>query len=300
MIEFINKTSFDFSKIEPNVIYNRIDLFDTNFVILHIANDNDYYVELLLKKSHAELGAWLMHISYNDLNMISSFVFLNYSQVEYISFYNVISDRGFTKSKFFYINLPSTYMEIEDRLNSKSRQTLRRKKRNASEMFGEMKFTEYNKIPDNIVNKFFQLKEETLNVSYHLSCQEYINKYHVSNAYVLSFGEKIASIFFTCEQCQIVYFENFSYDNAFASFSPGMLIYDLVIEQLIRKGKKCFFLGGGNYDYKRKYHSIEVSVCEGRICRNFFISIKYHIIDFYNRHLFWKIRYMNNKLKLFF
>jgi len=199
MVKKINKESFDFSKIKPNFIYNRIDLFDDSYIILHIKNNKyEYYIEILLKKNHAELGAWLMHISKADFKDISSYIFSHYPQIEYISFYNVISDTEFTETNFFYLDLPFTYTEIEWRLSSKNRQRFRRNKRDTAEKFGEMKFVEYNdNIPNEIVKEFFKLKKGILGFDFHMSFQEYINKYHVSNAYVLSFGENIVSVLFT-------------------------------------------------------------------------------------------------------
>ena len=104
--------------------------------------------------------------------------------------------------------------------------------------------------------------------------------------------------FSTCEQCPIVYGEKFSYDDAFAHYSSGMIIYDLIIQRLIEKGKQLFFLGGGNYGYIKKYHSIEISICEGHIYRNSLISFKYHCLDFYNHHILWKIRDIKKELHL--
>lgn len=278
--------------INPNFIYNRFDLTESNYILLHISkNDRDYYLEVSLKDNYAELGAWLMHISKNDFDEISAYIFNNYIHIKYISFYNVITDLNIKINNFFYLNLPLTYSEIEHRLTTKSRQRLRRNKRDAAEKFGEMNFMEYsNAIPDAIVNEFFKLKRDTLHIEYNLSCQDYIKKYHVTNAYTLSFGKRIAAIFFTCEQCPIVYGENFSYDGTFAYYSPGILIYDLIIQRLIEKGKTQFFLGGGNYEYKKKYKSTEISVCEGRIYRNSLIKFKYACWDFYNNHFFWKLK----------
>lgn len=299
MIEIINKETFDFSKIEPNFIYNRIDLFDSNYVISHIKNEYyDRYIEVHIKDNYMELGTWLMHVRKKDIKEISSFLFKYHPKIKYASFHNIISNVG-DKKNFYYLELPSTYKEMEMRLTSKSRQRLRRSKRDAAEKYGEMHFTEYSgTIPKEIVEDFFELKKSTLAIEYQLTYKDYLKKYHVSNAYVLSFGEKTAAVFFTCEQCPIVYGENFSYDTDFAYYSPGILIYDLIIQRLIEKGKKIFYLGGGNYEYKKKYNSIEISVREGRIYRNPLIALKYHCLNFYNHHLLWKIKGLKKKIHL--
>lgn len=299
MIEQISDISGTLN-INPNFIYNRFDLTESNYILLHVSkNDKDYYLEVSLKDNYAELGAWLMRISKNDFDEISTYIFSNYPLIKYISFYNVITDLKIKIKKFFYLNLPSTYSEIEQRLTSKSRQRLRRNKRDAAEKFGEMTFEEYaNSIPDRIVNEFFKLKKDTLHIEYNLSCKDYIEKYHVTNAYTLSFGKRTAAIFFTCEQCPIVYGENFSYDETFAYYSPGILIYDLIIQRLIEKGKTQFFLGGGNYEYKKKYKSTEISVCEGHIYRNSLIKFKCSCWNFYDHHIFWKLKKMKTFLHI--
>lgn len=69
------ETDIDFSKISPNFIYNRIDLFSGSYIVLHVKNDYDYYLEVQLYENRAELGIWMMFVSSKDFEEIFQFIF---------------------------------------------------------------------------------------------------------------------------------------------------------------------------------------------------------------------------------
>lgn len=299
MIEQVN-SNVDFSKITPDFIYNRVDLFCENYIVLHVQNDKDYYLEVQLFDNHAELGIWMMEISGHEFDEISKFIFNKYEGIEYISFYNAITDRLYKAEKHYHIHLQTTVEELRGRVSSKSRNTMNRKRKKAEVDYGAISLIEYegDEITDDIVNIYFNMKERTHHIRYNLTCQGYLDKYHVSNVYILYFGKFVAAIILTCEQCPIVYLENLTYDVNFSRFSPGLLAYEMVLEKLILKGKNCFYLGGGDYDYKKKYNSIETDVIEGRMYRSTLIKIKYYSLDYYNKHICWKVKKIKGYLHL--
>ena len=51
------------------------------------------------------------------------------------------------------------------------------------------------------------------------------------------------------------------------SVIPDTLCYDFYLKELIQDGKKSVFLLGGNYDYKKRYGSIENNVAEYSVLR---------------------------------
>ena len=298
MVEQID-LSFPAIKIHPDFIYNRIDLFSNNYILLHIQNDNnDYYLEVELLKKHAVLGIWMMRIPGGVFDEISHYIFRNYKEIEYLSFFNAVSDKVFVPKNFYKVVLPKSYDELSERISSKSRNNMRRKKRIAEKEYGGVSLEEYVKedIPDEVIDSYFKLKEKSLRINYNMSTRDYLIRYHVSNVYTLNFGERLVAILLTCEQCPVVYLENLTYDMEFAKYSPGMMAYDMVLEKLIDKGKDSIFLGGGDYDYKRKYDSVETTVTEGKIYKSRLISMKYGIIDFYNKHILWKMKRVKEKL----
>ncbi|MBQ9232301.1 MAG: GNAT family N-acetyltransferase [Prevotella sp.] len=290
---------FNLSRLTPQFIYNRFDLWCENFIVLHVHNEkSDYIVQARLLNNHAELGVWMMEVSGRDFDEISQFIFSKYKQIEYISLYNAISDMVLVAKNHYHVILPESYDSLAKRISAKSRNTMSRKKKKAEMEYGVIRLAEYEgeEITEDIVSAYFEMKENTHHIKYGLTCREYLRKYHVSNVYILHFGDRVASIILTCEQCPIVYLENLTYDTELSKYSPGMMAYDMVLERLITKGKKEFFLGGGDYDYKKKYDSIETIVTDGRIYRSFAMRMKYSMIDFYNKHLYWKVRQWKRKL----
>lgn len=285
MVEQI-ETAFDCSKITPNFIYNRIDLFSSDYVVLHVQSDQDYYLELQLFDHHAELGIWMMPVSGRDLDDIFQYIFRRYKNVDYILFSNAISDRVYVAKHHYDVVLPATYDLIQKRLSAKSRNTMSRKRKKAEADYGPITMMAYEKaeITDDILSVYFEMKMKTHHRDYHMTRDEYLSRYHVSNAYVLNFGERCAAIVLTCEQCPIAYLENLTYDMELSKYSPGMMAYDMVLERLISKGKTHFYLGGGNYDYKRKYNSIETMVTSGKKYRSFPVAIRYKINIAYNKY----------------
>jgi len=291
MIEIINSSSFDYNNINPNFIYNRMDLFANLFVILHIKNSNkEFYIEVKIEKKEALLGSWMMEISRSELKEISTFIFKHYEYVSVISFFFTITEDNFKLTKHYHVCLPKTYNELLSREPSNGRYNIKRKNKVARD-FGRLDLIEYDgSIPQNIINQYFHLKKVTHNVDYSMPWEEYINKYHVTNAYVVFFGEEIGAIMLSCEQCPIVNLENFTFDTKFAKYSPGRIVYDMVLERLISKGKTIVYLGGGDYDYKKKYNSIINFTHEGKLYKSILIHIYNDIISFYNKHLLWRYK----------
>ena len=115
------------------------------------------------------------------------------------------------------------------------------------------------------MDTFFKWKTETHNRDYAMSAQEYLNKYYVTNAVVLSNDSGPFSIVFYCKVEDTVYLENLSYNPEYQRFSPGFMGYEAMLEDLILKKCKRVFLGGGDYIYKRYYDSEEHLAYSGRI-----------------------------------
>lgn len=298
MVQQVEITT-DVKSISPDFIYNRIDLFCKDYVVLNVHNNtNDYLVEVRLFGKYAELGIWMMKVTGEEFDEISKFIFKKYKEIEYLSFYYAISDRINVAEKHYHVNLPKTYEELKGRVSSKSRNTMSRKMKKAEADYGKVTMSEYYNegVTNEIISAYFEMKQKTHHIRYNLTWKEYIDKYHVSNIYILYFGGKIAAMILTCEQCSIAYLENLTYDMELSKYSPGMMAYEMVLERLILKGKTAFYLGGGNYDYKKKYDSVETAVTEGKIYRSWLIGLKYKWIDFYNKRLYWRIRCWKRKL----
>jgi hypothetical protein len=298
MVQQVEMTT-DVNSISPDFIYNRMDLFCKDYIVLNVHNiTSDYLVEVRILENYAELGIWMMKVTGKELDEISEYIFTNYKEIEILSFYYAITDRIYVAEKHYHVNLPETYEELKGRVSSKSRNTMSRKMKKAEAEYGWVTMSEYQNegVTNEMISAYFEMKQKTHHIRYNLTWKEYIDKYHVSNIYILYFGGTIAAMILTCEQCSIAYLENLTYDMELSKYSPGMIAYEMVLERLISKGKTAFYLGGGDYDYKKKYDSVETAVTEGKIYRSWLIELKYKWIDFYNKRLYWRIRCWKRKL----
>lgn len=259
------------SLVQPDVIQNRFGAIYNNYIMLLLECDNgkSFYIPVHIKNKSCNIGICLTQINENELNAIIKFIFKHYKTVNQITAeYSLNRLKGYSKNypaNNWHLSLPSTNEELWQRMSSKSKQTLRRKHNHLVEQLGsELEFEHYNiqnGIPDKLVNTYFKFKKELMNRDYNLTPQEYLHKYYVTDAYVWKVNPTsnditlYISMVFTCEQGENVYLENLSYNPTFQKESPGFLLYCKVIEELINKGKKEFFLGRKYRDYKQKFNS---------------------------------------------
>lgn len=286
------------SEINPNFIYNRFDLFCDNFVVLKAEREEEKHIlEARLYDKYAELGIWKMQISSALLNEISYYLFQKYPNIGYTKFFFCNTNGKYKEVQHFSINFPDSIESFLQRRSSKSRHRLNKQRHQAEREIGPISFQEYKRedCPEEIIRYYNLWKERTHHIG-KIEAESYFQKYHVSNIYVLYFGGNLAAIMFSCEQCPIVYLENFSFDIQYSRYSPGQQIYEHVMTRLIEKQIKSVFLAGGNYDYKRYYGSIAEKLYDGLIFRNTLHRIKYNLTTFYNKHLYWKVKKIMSKL----
>lgn len=286
------------SDISPDFIYNRFDLFCDNYIILMAERCQEkHIIEARIFDNYAELGIWKMHISNELLKEISAFLFHKYTHIGYVKFFFCETTGNYKEVKHFSIDFPDSTDVFLQRRSSKSRHRLNKQRHQAEREVGPIAYKEFKKedCPNDIIKHYNIWKKRTHNIG-KIEVQSYFQKFHISDIYVLYFGEHIAAMMFSCEQCSVAYLENFSFDIQFSRYSPGQQIYEYVMTRLIEKNFKTVFLAGGDYDYKRYYGSIEETLYDGIIFRNLFARVKYNIITYYNKHLYWKVKKIKNKL----
>lgn len=93
-------------------------------------------------------------------------------------------------------------------------------------------------IPDEVVNLYFRWKPATYGKEYKMEPEEYLRNYYVTDGMFLKAGSNDIAILFFCQVDNIVYLENFSYNRDLERFSPGYLIYELFLEELIGSEQK--------------------------------------------------------------
>lgn len=296
MIQEVGKNYI--TEISPDFIYNRFDLFCDNFIVLMAERGQEkHIIEVRLFDNYAELGIWKMNISKELLENISDFLFHKYAHIGYVKFFFCDTSGNYKEVKHFSIDFPDSTDDFLQRRSSKSRHRLNKQRHQAEREIGPITYQEFKKenCPDDIIKYYNIWKKRKHNIG-EIEAQSYFQKFHVSDIYVLYLGNNIAAMMFSCEQCPIAYLENFSFDIQYSRYSPGQQIYEYVMTRLIDKKFKRVFLAGGDYDYKRYYGSIEEQLYDGVIFRNIFQRIKYDVITYYNKHLYWKFKNIKNKL----
>ena len=263
-----------FDKVKPNFIYNRCDLMNDCNVQLLKYFPNELYIQLKIEKNIGTLCVWGMKLSYSDIKFLIDFVLKNYVSVDKVEVMRVCADETYP-SKYlkndFHIDLPNSIDDLEHRLSKKGRYNIKREKRILENDFGTYSFRHIksnDREAPAITEKFFEFKKKNMGSKYEMNVDSYLRNWYVTDIYFLSVANRIASIIMSCEQCDSVYLENLTYDDDLAKYSPGQIAYDLYLKELIQRRKKQLFLLGGNYDYKKRYGSIEANVAEFSVVRN--------------------------------
>ena len=228
---------------------------------------------MLYKNDAATLGLWLSRIPIEHARELAKYIFRTHKEIQHIKFQRCFTEiKMCSKVNHFRIEFPSSIQEFNHRLTHKFKYNMRRERKLLEAEAGPLKFEEYSaeNFPDDLFTSYFRLKADTHKHDYHMTSRQYIDKYHVSNAYAIRSGNgEIISVVLSCEQCPVAYIENLTYDTRYSKYSPGKMIYHYFLEALIRKGIKELYLSGGNYEYKRHYGSIEEFVYSGVIHRRF-------------------------------
>lgn len=267
--------SNDLKKMNPNFIYNRYDLFcnKDEYEAVKLKNNGEVkIIEYRIMKDQVELGLWLMQITKEELEKLISYIAKKHPNVKKVSYKNGVLAYGKARAhNHFRIAFPDTVEEMEQCISSKSRSKMRKKLRFAEEDYGEMKYIEYDRsnMPLQIVEKFFEFKFATRNRVYKMTAQEYLDRYHVSHCYVLMFGDTVGAVRFSCEQCPVVYGENFAYNPELKDYSLGRAIFFHHLIRMVEKKHTELFFAGGDFEYKKHYGSIEETLydCEIMIKR---------------------------------
>lgn len=259
----------------PNFVHNRFDLFDKENSTIYTCSAGELTGHVVVHRTGdvAELGLWLNPISEELVNELIKFLFKNDRELNLIKYKNYYFSVGKAEERnHFRIKLPSTVEELDSRLSSKGRYNIRREKRILEETFGGYSVSVYSidEAPDEVLSEYYELKKITHHINYKISPREFMKQQKVSHIYVLRLGEsnKVDAIILSCEQCPVVYIENLTYDTAYAKYSLGKILYDIYLKELIKKGKKEIFLLGGDYEYKRRYDSVEEVTYNGVIYRS--------------------------------
>jgi len=263
-------------KIEPDMIYNRLDLIreEPSGLLLTEIQGGGSCVSYCILDNTAILGVWGTRMTMAQAQAVARYLFEHHPEVVAVSSRRadlVDAPASFHRVNDFHIVLPKHPEELDQRISSKMRYNLRRERRLAEEAVGPLSVDASGiDRPEAkaLFERYFAMKRVTHGRDYGMTMEEYIRQYYVSMIYTLRFGGDIAALVLSCEQGSSVYLENLTYDAKFAKFSPGSQLYNLYLKRLSEKGKEKLYIKGGPLAYKRHYGSIEQWLTTFKIYRD--------------------------------
>lgn len=277
-----------------NLIYNRLDLIypETFKTKEYFYNQKKYLVLYDIEDGMARVGLWGKKLPQEIFErLIDEVILENNVRCIYLDRVRNNYKNYLEKVNDVRVPLPNSADELLNRLERRNRATIRRKICWINERIGEITIEKYskNQIPVSLVETYFKWKKITHGKDYGCTPQEYLEKYHVSDAMVMLAGKIDIAIAFFCQVDDVVFFENFSYNTDYKEYSPGLLMYTKLMEELIDRRCKYLYLGGGNYIYKTRFGAQNDEAYSGyiynpvyiKIMDDFFVKNKINTVAFY-------------------
>ena len=260
-----NKDSVLAERVQENFISNRFDLLygkdyelydmGTGVVPVHINGETAY------------LGLFLSAYTQKQLNKLYELLFAKHPSLTQIEIKHCLvpagisdKDAAFYHYPYWHIDLPDTIEDFDATLAHRVKYNTKWYPKKIREDIGDFVINKYDRkqVSPNIVNLFFEWKKISHNFDYKMTPDEYMNKYGVTEVYTLEINNEVLAVGFTCTTGDNVFFEQFSYsqDKKYTKYSLGMVLYYGIICDLIKIGRKKFYLSGGWLDYKKRYNGI--------------------------------------------
>ncbi len=277
-----------------NLIYNRFDLIHNGQETYYSFDYEDFCYEIQAYQHDgvSEINVWGKDIPQDVLELLIKEILDNKK------IYAITVMRGKNQHGMFLeqtndvrVPFPGTFDELMNRAERRDRATIRRKLRWLDEKIGSLQIDVFSKdeTPDSIVETYFKWKKESHGTDYGLSPREYLDKYYVTDSMLMRAGDIDVAVAFFCQVEDIVFFENFSYNPELKEYSPGLLMYVKMMEELINRKCRYLYLGGGGYIYKKRFGAEHTIAYSGKIYRReivealnkFFVDRGINTVAFY-------------------
>lgn len=257
---------------EDNLIYNRFDLiYGNDFEEIEISyQERTYSIAMHQDNEMSVMNVWGKKFPQCVFEQAVEGVFRKHAGIRYIEITRGGNDyqECLCRGNDIRIELPETKQELMQRLKAKHRYNLKRQIHLLEEQYGPLSTASYDlNIPYEYVELYFKWKKESHGIDYCLSPRQYLDEYHVTDAIVVKAGARSIGVIFFCVVEDTAYLENFSFDSELARYSPGYITYVLSLEELILKNCRLLFLGGGDYEYKKRFGAEERTVYSGAVYR---------------------------------
>lgn len=258
------------SCISDDLVYNRFDIiYDSFHTFTYKYNADNYQIDAHIADRTVTLNIWGKTFPQEVFDRCVNDVFEKFPHIFYISVTRAGNNYNgwLYRSNNLYIILPESEDSLMARLSKKHRYNLRREKRLLEQEIGKISVQQIMRedITSEMITQYFEWKKITHYCSYDLSPEDYIDKYHVTDAILLYAAQKLIGIVLFCVANSTVYLENFSYDNTYRKYSIGSVQYVIFLKEIIKRKCKICFLGGGRQEYKKYFSSVNSVAYSGKI-----------------------------------
>lgn len=245
--------------VEPDIKQNRLDIrYNNDFELLEVSYEElTKYVAFHMDGNVCTLGLYMVEIPQSVFEKILEFINKNKKAYRFHIVQTQNYLKGFKKKVNWVLTLPNTFEEYEQKFSAKTRYNRRRYKRMLEENYKcEWKYFSENEINKEMISAFFELKkakEKDKAYADLVNPEEYINNYNkLTDAYILYINGQIASIvLYSIINPKVAFCHNMAFDMKYSKFNIGNELYYYSIKDLIVRGIKKIYLGGGNYAYKK-------------------------------------------------
>ncbi len=268
-----NKAEILVAHIQPNVIINRYDLrfgVGGGWKLFCVQDEQEtVYIAIHFKQDVCELTTYLRPLKAQILKMFSRYLFKHYPQINAVYIYfALLPYKGLQRSIHWHIEFPLTFEAFAAKLGARTRQHTHYYMRKLERDFEGLDF--FNFTPQSVDMQKVQTYLDWKKDSHGFECatpKEYLKRFSVTRIYTLENKMGLVAIGFVSETGENAYFENFSYDLTYSKYSPGMVLYYKILQDLCARGIRKFYLLGGSYSYKKNYNGIQSTCYSGYICR---------------------------------
>ena len=260
--------------VEPNIKHNRCDIrYGKDFELIEVRyEDKIKYISFYCTGRTAFLGLYMVEIPQYVFNRIIEFL-KNKQKISHIHFINSLNYiKGAKKKMHWLLELPDNWEDYLKQFSSKHRYNIRYYKKKLEQTYNcEWKYYPQHEINKKMIDAFFDLKKDQKkekaysdlnNAEIYLKSD--FNK--ITDAYVLYINNEIKSIIlYSIIDGQTAYCHNMAYDTKFSKYNIGNELYYYSIKDLIKRGIRKIYLGGGNYKYKKNSNAIKSVTYNGNI-----------------------------------
>ncbi len=260
--------------VVPNIKFNRCDIcYGKDFELLKINYEgNEKYISFFQDGTTLHLGVYMVEIPQYVFDEIIQFLLKN-KKVYHIHMTQSLNYlKGAKKKMHWLLELPESWEDYLKQFSSKHKYNLRYYKKKLEQTYNcEWKYYSQHEISKKVIETFFDFKiakEKEEAYSDLVNPEKYLDSdfNKITDAYVLYINNEIKSIvLYSIIDKKTAYCHNMAYDMEFSKYNIGNELYYYSIKDLIQKGIKKIYLGGGNYEYKRNSKAIKSDTYNGNI-----------------------------------